>query len=106
MDLVSDVPQESAVPKSTVRKKKVYTPPAEMRPQTTAAANRPSPPWVAATAVGLVGFAIFWLVVYYLTTGFRDLGDNFAFLANLSYWNLAIGFGAMVTALVLFTRWR
>ena len=61
---------------------------------------------MAATAVGLVGFAIVWLVVYYLTTGFRDLGDNFAFLANLSYWNLAIGFGAMITALVLFTRWR
>lgn len=94
------------MPKSSVRKKKVYTPPAEMRPQTTAAANKPSAPWVAGTAVGLVVFAIVWLVVYYLTSGWADLGENFSFLYDLHYWNLLIGFGAMVAALVLFTRWR
>ncbi|GAA1755723.1 cell division protein CrgA [Luedemannella helvata] len=94
------------MPKSSVRKKKVYTAPPEMRPQTTAAANKPSPPWVAGTALGLVVFAIVYLVVYYLTQGFVELGDNFTFLVNLEYWNLLIGFGAMVAALVLFTRWR
>ncbi len=94
------------MPKSSVRKKKVYTAPPEMRPQTTAAANKPSPPWVAGTALGLVVFAIVYLVVYYLTQGFVELGDKFTFLVNLEYWNLLIGFGAMVAALVLFTRWR
>jgi hypothetical protein len=94
------------VPKSTVRKKKIYTPPAELRPQTTAAARKPSPTWVPATAVGLVAFAIVYLVVYYLTSQFFDLGTHFSFLANLSYWNLAIGFGAMIAALLLFTKWR
>jgi hypothetical protein len=94
------------VPKSTVRKKKIYTPPAELRPQTAAAARKPSPTWIPATAVGLVAFAIIYLVVYYLTSQFFDLGSSFSFLANLSYWNLAIGFGAMIAALLLFTKWR
>jgi hypothetical protein len=94
------------VPKSTVRKKKIYTPPAELRPQTTAAARKPSPTWIPATAVGLVVFAIAYLVVYYLTSQFFDLGSSFSFLANLSYWNLGIGFGAMIGALLLFTKWR
>src|SRR6185369_12592099 len=103
----TDAPsQETAVPKSTVRKKKVYTPPAELRPQTAAAARKPSPTWIPATAVGLVAFAIIYLVVYYLTSQFFDLGSSFSFLANLSYWNLAIGFGAMIAALLLFTKWR
>jgi hypothetical protein len=94
------------VPKSTVRKKKIYTPPAELRPQTAAAARKPSPTWIPATAVGLVAFAIIYLVIYYLTSQFFDLGSSFSFLANLSYWNLAIGFGAMIAALLLFTKWR
>ncbi len=94
------------MPKSSVRKKKVYTPPAELRPQTTAAAKKPSPTWVPATAVALIVFSILWLVLYYLTGQFFELGDSFAFLAELGYWNLAIGFGAMVASLVLLTKWR
>ena len=94
------------MPKSSVRKKKVYTPPAELRPQTMAAARKPSPTWVPATGVGLVVFAIVYLVTYYLTGQFYDLGDSFAFLANLTYWNLVIGFSAMIASLIVFTRWR
>jgi cell division protein CrgA len=96
------------VPKSSVRKKKVYTAPADLRPAAAAeaAAKKPSPTWIPATAVGLIVFAIVWLVVYYLTGQWFDLGENFMFLYNLSYWNLAIGFGAMVAALVLLSKWR
>ena len=94
------------MPKSQVRKKKVYTPPAELRPQGTAAARKPSPTWIPVTAVALIVFAIGWLVAYYLTGGWVDLPDSFAFLANLEYWNLAIGFGAMIASLVLLARWR
>jgi hypothetical protein len=95
------------VPKSAVRKKKVYTAPAELRPQATGAASKkPSPTWVPATAVSLLVFAIVWLVVYYLTSQFFDLGSSFLFLANLGYWNLGIGFGAMIASLVLLTKWR
>lgn len=94
------------MPKSQVRKKKVYTPPAEIRPQAAAAAKKPSPTWLPVTAVALIVFAIAWLVTYYLTGAFFDLGQSFAFLANLHYWNLAIGFGAMVASLVLLSKWR
>ena len=96
------------MPKSSVRKKKVYTAPTELRPQAAAAAaaKKPSPTWVPVTAVSLIVFAIVWLVVYYLTGQFWDLGESFTFLAELRYWNLGIGFGAMIAALVLLSKWR
>jgi hypothetical protein len=97
--------QESAVPKSQVRKKKVYTPPAELRPQSTAASKRPSPMWVPATAVALLVFGIAWMVVFYLTQGFADT-PALSLLFKLQYWNFAIGFGAMIGALILLSKWR
>jgi hypothetical protein len=94
------------VPKSQVRKKKVYTPPAELRPQqTTAAARRPSPIWLPVTAVSLIVVGIAWLVVYYLTNGFVDV-QAFSALNKLGFWNLGIGFGCMVGALGLLSKWR
>jgi Cell division protein CrgA len=94
------------VPKSSVRKKKVYTPPPELRPQqTAAAARRPSPVWIPITAVVLIVLGIAWLVIYYLTDGFFDV-SWLAALNKLNYWNLAIGFGCMVLALGLLSKWR
>ncbi|GGM50887.1 cell division protein CrgA [Dactylosporangium sucinum] len=94
------------MPKSTVRKKKVYTPPAELRPQETVAARRrPSPVWVPALAVSFVVIGIAWLVTYYLTQGFFDV-EAFSALAKLEYWNLAIGFGFLVASLAVFSKWR
>jgi hypothetical protein len=93
------------VPKSQVRKKKVYTPPAELRPQQTAAARRPSPVWIPATAVFLIVFGIAYLVVYYLTNQFLDV-PGLRVLFDLGYWNMAIGFGCMVAALALLSKWR
>jgi len=94
------------VPKSRVRKKKVYTPPAELRPQATVSAKRrPSPVWVPVTAVALIVIGIAWLVVFYLTSAFTDV-SWLSSLAKLGYWNLAIGFGAMVAALALLSKWR
>jgi hypothetical protein len=94
------------VPKSTVRKKKIYTPPTELRPQVAAASRKPSPTWVPVTAVVLIVFAIAWLVTYYLSGEWWGFGDSFQFLAQITYWNLIIGFGAMVAALVVLSRWR
>jgi cell division protein CrgA len=93
------------VPKSRVRKKKVYTPPAELMPQSTAAAKRPSPMWVPVLAVSLIVLGILWLVTFYLTQGFADV-SALSFLFKLSYWNLGIGFGLLVAALILLSRWR
>ena len=55
------------MPKSQVRKKKVYTPPTDIRPAATAASKKPSPVWVPITAVTLIVVGIAWLVVYYLS---------------------------------------
>ena len=55
------------MPKSQVRKKKVYTPPTDVRPAATAASRKPSPVWLPVSAVALIVFGIAWLVVYYLS---------------------------------------
>ncbi|HEX6074685.1 MAG TPA: cell division protein CrgA [Micromonosporaceae bacterium] len=96
------------MPKSRVRKKKVYTPPVELRPRpTTAESKRPSPTWLPVTAVGLIVLGILWLVVFYLTNGFLDLPEPVSTpLYGLGYWNLAIGFGALVISLLVLSRWR
>lgn len=87
------------MPKSQIRKKKVYTPPAEVRPASEAASRRPSPPWVPIAGVGLIIFGILWLVLFYLSQGSIPV-------AAWGYWNLVVGFAAMVGSLVVFSRWR
>jgi hypothetical protein len=88
------------VPKSSVRKKKVYTPPADVRPTTTTATRKkPSPVALPITAVSLIVVGIAWLVVYYLSEGAYPV-------ASWKYWNLAVGFGGMVAALGILSRWR
>jgi hypothetical protein len=88
------------VPKSSVRKKKVYTPPADVRPTTTTAVRKkPSHVALPITAVTLIVLGIGWLVVYYLSEGTYPV-------ATWRYWNLAVGFGGMVAALGLLSRWR
>jgi hypothetical protein len=89
------------VPKSRVRKKKVYTAPAELRPTAAVAAKRvkPSPRWVPGVAIGLIVAGIAWLVTYYMTQGDYPV-------ASLGAWNLAIGFGMLVASLGVFTQWR
>jgi fatty acid desaturase len=89
------------VPKSRVRTKKVYTPPAELRPQerTVAAKKKPSPTWVPITALVLIVVGIGWLVTFYLSAGLFPIG-------TWGYWNLAIGFSALVASLLVLSRWR
>jgi hypothetical protein len=67
---------ESAVPTSNVRTNKV-----------------------PARAVGLLVAGIAWLVVFYLSRGLYPV-------SSWGYWNLAIGFGAMVAALGILSKRR
>jgi hypothetical protein len=89
------------VPKSRVRKKKVYTPPTEVRPSAPAAARkkRPSPRWVPGLASGLIVAGIAWLATYYMTQASFPV-------EQWGVWNLAVGFGLMVASLGVFTQWR
>lgn len=87
------------MPKSEIRKKKVYTPPSDMVVPTSTSDKRPSPMWLPATAVSLIVVGIGWLVVYYLS-------ETTLPVQAWGYWNLAVGFGAMVTALGLLSKWK
>ncbi|WP_018349086.1 cell division protein CrgA [Longispora albida] len=88
------------MPKSQIRKKKVYTPPADLTPgRTTAAANRPSPVWVPALAIAFFVIGVAWLVVFYLSGGLWPV-------ESLRYWNLGIGFGSLIACLLVFSKWR
>ena len=82
---------EYVVPKSSIRKKKVYTPPAEVRPGAVPARRKPSSPWLPASAVALIVFGIAWLVVFYVTQG--------EYPAVMALLQLGGGLGAMVGSL-------
>ena len=87
------------MPKSRVRKKKVYTAPAELRPKTAESTHQPSPTWVPVLAVIFIVVGIGWLVTFYLTGGTFPIG-------SIEYWNLAIGFACLVASLLVLSRWR
>ena len=87
------------MPKSRVRQKKVYTPPADLVPRVTRVTRKPSGVWLPIAAVTLIVLGIGWLVVFYLSQGMYPV-------FSWRYWNLAVGFGAMVSALALLARWR
>ncbi len=88
------------MPKSKVRKKSAYTPPPSTLQPGAARAVAPSPRWYAPVMVGLMLLGLLWIVVYYVA------GDEIPFMVDLSAWNFAIGFGAMVAGLVMSMRWR
>ncbi len=87
------------MPKSSVRKKKVYTPPVNKSSSVTSRKKRPSSPWVPGTALGLAAVGMVWLVVYYLSSGAFPIPAG-------PQLNIGIGFGCIVSSLVIFTRWR
>ena len=87
------------MPKSEIRKKKVYTPPSDVLPSSAASDKRPSPVWLPVTAVALIVFGIGWLVLYYLS-------EQTLPVASWGYWNLAVGFGGMVASLLLLSKWK
>ena len=77
------------MPKSRVRKRTVYTPPP---PKT--ARRKVSAPWVG-PAIGaclIVGLA--WIVTYYLA------GGSVPGLSALGAWNLVVGFGFVIAAVI------
>lgn len=88
------------MPKSRVRKKKVYLAPATARANSQQGGKyRPSSGWVPGIAVALAVLGMVWLVIFYLTAGGLPI-------ASIGNWNIGIGFSCIIAALVTFTRWR
>ena len=89
------------MPKSKVRKKTAYTPPAgEGRSRTPVKVAGPTHPVYIAVMLGLMLLGLVWLVVNYIA------GQQIPFMANLGNWNFAIGFALMIGGLLMTMRWR
>ncbi len=88
------------MPKSKVRKKSVYTPPAETLGTAKVRVAGPSHPFYVAVMLGTMVLGLLWLVVNYLAV------DKIPFLSDLGNWNFLIGFALMVLGLGMTTRWR
>ena len=90
------------MPKSKVRKRAVYTPPADVLPSPTRTAKKkgPSPTWFVVIMLATLVIGLAWIVVYYLA------GEKVPVMQDINSWNFAIGFGLMVTGLFMAVRWR
>jgi uncharacterized membrane protein len=88
------------MPKSKVRKKSVYSPPADALGSTKARVTGPSHPFYVAVMLGMMLLGLLWLVVNYLAV------DKIPLLSELGNWNFLIGFALMVVGLMMTMRWR
>ncbi|HEY2763493.1 MAG TPA: cell division protein CrgA [Pseudonocardiaceae bacterium] len=88
------------MPKSKVRKKSVYTPPAGQRTPVKARSLGPSHPFYVAVMLGMMLLGLAWLVVNYLA------GDKIPLLNDLGNTNFLIGFTLMIVGLFMTMRWR
>jgi hypothetical protein len=88
------------MPKSKLRKKSVYTPPAEALGTVKFRVAGPSHPFYVAVMLGLMLLGLLWLVVNYLAV------DKIPLLSDLGNWNFLIGFGLMVAGLLMTMGWR
>jgi hypothetical protein len=88
------------MPKSKVRKKAAYTPPADRRTAVKVKPAGPSHPLYITIMLGIMVLGLAWLVVNYIA------GDKIPFMADLGNWNFAIGFALMIAGLLMTMRWR
>lgn len=88
------------MPKSKIRKKSVYTPPAGQRGAVQVRVAGPSHPFYVAVMLGLMLLGLLWLVVNYLAI------DKIPMLSSLGNWNFLIGFALMIAGLLMTMRWR
>ncbi len=58
-----------------------------------------SPRWLAPTMVACFVVGLLWIVAYYIA-------PEAPLLKDLSYWNVAIGFGLIAVGFILSTRWK
>jgi len=58
-----------------------------------------NPPWFVPVMLGLMLLGLFWVVTFYVTASEYPI-------PGINYWNLAIGFGLMITGFLMTTRWR
>lgn len=88
------------MPKSKVRKKAVYTAPADRRTPVKVKAAGPSHPIYVIVMLTVLVLGLAWLVVNYIA------GEKVPVMRDLDNWNFAIGFALMIGGLLMTMRWR
>jgi hypothetical protein len=58
-----------------------------------------NPPWFVPVMLALMLVGLLWVVTFYITAGSFPI-------PGISYWNLIIGFGLMISGFMMTTRWR
>jgi hypothetical protein len=86
--------EELQMPESRLRKKSAFTPPAAK-----SSGPKVNSRFFAPIMVTLLVLGLAWIVVFYITE------QKFP-VPNIGTWNLAIGFGILLTGFGMTTRWR
>ena len=84
------------MPESKGRAKPTHTAPPQRRSKKTTMAN---PAWFVPLMHGQLLVGLLWVVTFYITAGAYPI-------PKVSYWNLIIGFGLMISGFMMTTRWR
>jgi Cell division protein CrgA len=82
------------VPKSRVRSKAVYTPPPR------SSKSKVSPRWLVPTMLGCLLVGLIWIALFYVTSGSTPVQSA------IGDWNVVVGFGFIITGVVLSTKWH
>lgn len=89
------------MPKAKVTKKKDGARPSGSVSRTPVKVrSNPTPIWWMTIMFGLMIVGLGWLVAMYIAP------SSFTFFTDLGAWNYAIGFGMMITGLLMTMRWR
>lgn len=84
------------MPRSRIRRKADFTPPATSGSGGPAVSGR----WVAPLMVTLLVLGLAWIVVYYVTEASLPL------MSTLGGWNLIIGMALITAGFITATKWR
>ena len=81
------------MPKSRVRSKAVYTPPAR------SAKSKVSPRWLVPVMLGCLIVGLAWIATFYIS-------DESLPVKALGSWNLVVGFAFIIAGVITSTRWH
>ncbi|MFG2329893.1 cell division protein CrgA [Streptomyces sp. NPDC048604] len=84
------------MPKSRIRKKADYTPPAAKQ---ATSIKLSSSSWVAPVMLALFLIGLVWIVVFYVTDGTLPI-------KSLANWNIVVGFGFIAAGFGVSTQWK
>ncbi len=82
------------MPKSPLRRKTMFTPPAQK-----STAGIGSPRWLAPAMCAFFIAGLVWLVTWYISQRAYPI-------EALGAWNMGVGFGLILAGFVLATRWK